>query len=83
MPGFGPAAEVLLFWQKDPKPLTPRPASLDETDARLRRADQLAEPALRFIKGLQQGPPGDKSVRPEGQTAGVGRWGEGGSGPNE
>ena len=36
LPGFGPAAEVpsmglrtgLLFWQKDPKPVTPRPVSL-------------------------------------------------------
>ena len=28
LPGFGPAAEVLLLRQKDPKPGTPRPASL-------------------------------------------------------
>jgi len=33
VPGFGPAAEVLLFRQKDPKPLTPRSASLEGTDA--------------------------------------------------
>jgi len=31
--GFAPADEVLLFQQKDPKPLTPRPASSDWTDA--------------------------------------------------
>ncbi len=31
--GFGPAAEVLLFRQKDPKPLTPRLASLKRRDA--------------------------------------------------
>ena len=23
LPGFAPAGEALLFWQKDPKPLTP------------------------------------------------------------
>ena len=34
LPGFAPADEILLFRQKDPKPLTLRPASLDETDAR-------------------------------------------------
>jgi hypothetical protein len=34
VPGFGPAAEVLLFRQKDPKPLTPRPISLYGTDAK-------------------------------------------------
>jgi len=28
LPGFGPAAEVLLFRQKDPKPVTPRLVSL-------------------------------------------------------
>ena len=65
MPGFGPAAEALLFWQKDPKPLTPRPASLHETDARYRRADQLAS--------LTQGPPAHESVNPEGLAAGVGQ----------
>jgi hypothetical protein len=65
MPGFGPAAEVILFRQKDPKPLTPRPVSLDETDARLRRADQLT--------AFTQGPPFDKSIRPEGRAAGVGQ----------
>ncbi len=47
--GFGPAAEALLFRQKDPKPLTPNLAKLDEMDARHRRARQLAT--------LTQGPP--------------------------
>jgi hypothetical protein len=28
MPGFGQAAEILLFLQKDPKPVTPRSALL-------------------------------------------------------
>ncbi len=66
MPGFGPAAEVILFRQKDPKPLTPRLARSDGNDADLGRADQLAT--------LKQGPPA-KGVLPLGQTAGVGRWG--------
>ncbi len=34
MPGFGPAAEVLLFRQKDPKPLTPSLARAKRMDAR-------------------------------------------------
>ena len=66
MPGFGPAAE-LVAWrvpkgatfvveEKNPKPLTPHPASLNGTDAHLRRADQLA--------ALRQGPPNNKSVHP-------------------
>ena len=42
MPGFVPAAEVLLFRQKDPKPLTPRPASLNGPYASHGRAGQLA-----------------------------------------
>ena len=73
-PGFAPAGEALLFRQKAPKPLTPRPASWERTDASLRRADQLAEPVLSFVEGLKQGPPADESVRPLGQTAGVGPW---------
>jgi len=63
MPGFAPADEVLLFRQKDPKPMTPHPATLDGMDAR-GRADQLA--------ALRQGPPVDMSVQPEGRTEGVG-----------
>ena len=66
LPGFGPAAEALLFRQKDPKPLTPRLASWERTDANLRRAGQLAP--------LKQDPPMDESVPPLGQTAGVGPW---------
>ncbi len=63
LPGFGPAAEVLLFRQKDPKPLTPSLAGLHGTNAR-GRASQLAT--------LKQGPQKIKSVRPWGQPAGVG-----------
>jgi hypothetical protein len=70
MPGFGPAAEVLLFRQKDPKPWTPRPASLKEVDASHRRATQLA--------ALKQGPPIHQSIHQGGQAAGVG-WKEGAS----
>ena len=66
LPGFAPAGEALLFRQKAPKPVTPRLALLEGTDASLRRADQLAP--------LKQGPPPDKSVPPVGQTAGVGPW---------
>jgi hypothetical protein len=76
LPGFGPAAE-LVAWrvpkgativveQKDPKPVTPHPASFNGTDANFRRAVQLAP--------LKQGPPVDESLRPSGQTAGVGTW---------
>jgi len=63
MPGFGPAAEILFFREKDPKPLTLRPASLHGMDARLRRADQLAT--------LKQGPPDYTSVHPWDRAAGV------------
>jgi len=42
LPGFAPAGEALLFRQNDQKPLTPRLASLERTDASLRRAAQLA-----------------------------------------
>ena len=64
LPGFAPAGEALLFRQKDPKPLTPRLASLERTNANFRRAGQLA--------GLTQGPPAEESVPPLGQTEGVG-----------
>jgi hypothetical protein len=70
VPGVGPAAEVLLFRQKDPKPLTPRSASLDWADAG-KRAGQLARPALSFVEGLRQGPQVDKSVHNRDRTAGV------------
>ena len=36
MPGFGPAAEVLLFRQKDPKPLMLSLVVLHEAGARIR-----------------------------------------------
>ncbi len=49
--------EILLLRQKDPKPLTPRLASLRRGGTpTLRRADQLAR--------LKQGPLADKSVPP-------------------
>jgi len=41
VPGFGPAAEVLLLRQKDPKPVTPRPASSNWADANHGRAREL------------------------------------------
>ena len=64
LPGFALAGEALLFQQKAPKPLTPRLALGERTDASLGRADQLAP--------LKQGPPADESVPPLSQTAGVG-----------
>jgi len=66
LPGFGPAAEPLLFRQKQPKPLMPRLASFNEMDANHGRASQLA--------ALKQGSPTDESVHSEGRTAGVGLW---------
>ncbi|MCW5785648.1 MAG: hypothetical protein KIT39_20255, partial [Nitrospirales bacterium] len=63
LPGLAPAGEVLFFREKDPKPLTPRLALWERTDASVRRADQLAR--------LTQGPPPEESVPPFGQTAGV------------
>ena len=63
MPGFGPAAEVLLVRQKDPKPLTPRPVTSEWADASHGMAGQLAV--------LKQGPPRDKSVRPGVRVEGV------------
>ena len=65
MPGFVPAAEILLFRQKDPKPLTPHSASLEKANAGHGRADQLA--------GLRQGPPVHENVRLWGRMAGVGQ----------
>ncbi len=56
LPGFGPAAEPLLFRQKWPKPMTPSLATLDRADERSRRAAQLAP--------LEQGLPIVESVRP-------------------
>ncbi len=68
MPGFGPAADPLLFRQKWTKPLTPRPVSSEWTDANHKKAGQLA--------ALKQGPQSDVSVRPGERAAGVGQ-GEG------
>jgi len=51
MPGFGPAAEVLFFREKDPKPFPPRPATFYRADACNGGVAQLA--------GLRQGPPFD------------------------
>ncbi|MDT3778673.1 hypothetical protein PJI16_13995 [Nitrospira sp. MA-1] len=63
MPGFGPAAEVLLFRQKDPKPLTPRPSHLiDRTLNTGERAN-----SLRTHKARQ-----DKERPIRGRAAGVG-----------
>ena len=44
--------------------MTPRLASLDRTDASLRRADQLAEFILSLAEGLKQGSPAAQSVPP-------------------
>ena len=57
MPGFSAAAEALLFRQKDPKPLTPSPASLDWADAGMGRTRQLTESVLSLVEGLKQGAP--------------------------
>ena len=57
MPGFRPAAEILFFREKDPKPLTPSSASLDWADAGIGRARQLTESVLSLVGGLKQGPP--------------------------
>ena len=47
--GFRPGRRGPFVPEKVPKPVTPRPASLERRDASLRRADQLAS--------LKQGPP--------------------------
>ncbi len=49
LPGFAPAGEALLFWQKDPKPFSPSSAAFNRADADHGGADQLAR--------LRQGPP--------------------------
>ncbi len=71
MPGFGPAAEPLLFRKKWPKPMTPCLATSNRADVNLRRADQLAR--------LKQGLPANKSVRPKpvSRRQGKGVKGEG------
>ena len=82
MLGFGPVAEVLLFRQKDPKPMTPRPASLDGWTQDLGRRTKLAELVLSLLEGLTQGPPAHESVNPEGLAAGVGQIEKEGEGEN-
>ena len=57
-PGFGPAAEIPLFRQKDPKPFPPRSATLNRADVGNGGVDQLAR--------LKQGPPLCLSVSPVG-----------------
>ncbi len=74
MPGFVQAAELVAWCvpkgatfvvvQKDPKLLTPHPASSNKANAKHRWAAQLAV--------LKQGPLVDESVRLWGRTAGVG-----------
>ncbi len=64
MPGFGPAAKVLFFREKYPKPFSPRSATLNRADVGPRRAAQLA--------GLRHGPPVDWSVSPVGRPVGDG-----------
>jgi len=64
MPGFGPAAEILLFRQKDPKPLTPSSAPPDCAD-------------VNHIGGRTNSQGSNKArqnqcVRPQNRTAGVG-----------
>ena len=51
-----PKGATVVVEAKDPKPVTPRPATSDGADASLRRADQLAL--------LKQGPPVVSSVPP-------------------
>ena len=63
---MSPVGHDLYVEQKAPTPLTARLASLEGTDASLRRAAHLAP--------LTQGTPADESVPPLGQTAGVGPW---------
>jgi hypothetical protein len=72
LPGFGPAAEALFFREKDPKPSTPSLATPLGSDPNLWSADQLAEPVLSLAEGLKQGPRNNTSIRPKGQSAGVG-----------
>ena len=79
MPGFGPAAEVLFFREKDPTTValfetqhaqTPRLVTSEWADASHGRAGQLAEPVLRLVEGLKQGPPRNESVRPGDRVEG-------------
>jgi hypothetical protein len=51
--------------------MTPRPAILDGTDAKLEECGPTREPVLSLLEGLRQGQPDDTSVSPRGQPAGV------------
>ena len=65
MSGVGPAAEVLLFRQKDPKPVTPRPSHLiNRTQGIGGRANSLCSHKARQDK--------ERPIR--GWAAGVGLW---------
>jgi hypothetical protein len=75
MPGFGPAAGILFFREKDPKPLTPSSASSVWADAGSGRANQLTEPVLSLVEGLKQGPPTFEERPPIGPNSR--RWFEG------
>ncbi len=69
LPDFGLAAEVLLFRQKGPKPVTPRPNSL-MWDERMAQEGGLTRSAQ--TKSAVYG-----SVRPKDRTTGVGQRGVG------
>jgi hypothetical protein len=62
-PGFGPAAEPLLFRRKWPKPFSPRSATLGRADVGPQRAAQLVR--------LRQGPPIFFELQPAWPTC---RW---------
>ena len=68
LPGFAPAGEALLFRQKATKPLTPRLAALERTDASQPKEGGPTRGAcvLSLLEGLKQGPPADESVPPLG-----------------
>ena len=86
MPGFGPAAE-LVVWRipkgatfvvegKGPnngRALRDAPCNLTPRPASLKRTDASLGRAVQLAT-LKQGPPTDESVPHLGQTAGVGPW---------
>ena len=57
MPGFVPAAEVLLFQQKDPKPLTPSSATSDWSDVGNGRGEPTRMAQTRPAKKLEPSAP--------------------------
>ena len=56
LPGFAPAGEALLFWQKDLKPLTPHPAhQIGGTQPQGGRANSLrSDKARQLIRASAQ-----------------------------